>query len=111
MTGLGLPWAGDESEEEHIIHYLKELRDVIRNFITSLRLYSGKIIDFAFMSFKTMNYVITPDLSPAHDNPRLVIFSWYFSGRVLPPHTSPTVLAKLRVAGDPQAASPAHDKQ
>lgn len=32
---------------------------MIRNFITSLRLYSGKIIDFAFTSFKIMNYVIS----------------------------------------------------
>ncbi|MBR2544310.1 hypothetical protein IKF04_03365 [Candidatus Saccharibacteria bacterium] len=39
---------------------------MIRNFITSLRLYSGKIIDFAFTSFKIMNYVITTDSSPAH---------------------------------------------
>lgn len=58
ITFYCLSWAGDESEKEHIIHYLKELRDVIRNFITSLRLYSGKIIDFAFTSFKIMNYVL-----------------------------------------------------
>ncbi|MBR2544515.1 hypothetical protein IKF04_04470 [Candidatus Saccharibacteria bacterium] len=45
---------------------------MISNFITSLRLYSGKIIDFAFMSFKIMNYVIIPDSSPAHDKLRLV---------------------------------------
>ncbi|MBR2544295.1 hypothetical protein IKF04_03275 [Candidatus Saccharibacteria bacterium] len=45
---------------------------MIRNFITSLRLYSGKIIDFAFMSFKIMNYVVASDPSPDHDNSRLV---------------------------------------
>ena len=40
---------------------LRELRDVIRNFITSLRSYGGKIhlkVNFAFISLNLMNYAL-----------------------------------------------------